>query len=262
RQVPEPLQKVVMRLLAKSPAERFADMGELDRALAACEPACRDVQPLQLGRVQPHVAGGVMTQPAPSRSLLLGGVAAAAGIALLITVAVLGPRLHDRKTRGADPGPRTVSSTRDSTTSPPAPPTVASPQAVASGKPESAPPSVPPEKVASKPDTATADSRKPRSGTKTAPAGGSFTAEPPEIKERLDEAQKLLDGGDGIAALELAKRTQSSGRFARAYRIMTLGSCQDGNIGMAKSAFPNVAAADRAKVVKFCRQHGKDLTTD
>ncbi len=37
RQVPEPLQKVVMRLLAKSPAERFADMAELDRALAACE---------------------------------------------------------------------------------------------------------------------------------------------------------------------------------------------------------------------------------
>ena len=31
--LPEPLQKVVMRLLAKSPAERFADMGELDRAL-------------------------------------------------------------------------------------------------------------------------------------------------------------------------------------------------------------------------------------
>lgn len=265
RQVPEPLQKVVMRLLSKSPTERFADMGELDRALAACEPACRDVPPLQLGRVQPHVAGGVMAQPpAPSRSLLLGGVAAIAAIALLIAVAVLGPRLHDRKTRGADPGPPTVSSTRDTTASPPAPPIVpptpAGSPAGASGKPESGPPTTVPEKGASKPETTTADSRKPRGGTKAAPAGGTFAAESPEIKERLDEAQKLLDSGDGIAALELAKRTQSSGRFARAYRIMTLGSCQDGNIGMAKSAFPNVAAQDRTKVTKFCRQHGKDLT--
>ena len=123
RQVPEPLQKVVMRLLAKSPAERFADMAELDRALAACEPACRDVPPLQLGRVQPHVAGGVMTPPpAPRRSLLLGGVAAVAGLALLVAVAVLGPRLHDRKTRGADPGPAAVRSTPHKPVNPPAPP--------------------------------------------------------------------------------------------------------------------------------------------
>jgi serine/threonine-protein kinase len=266
RQVPEPLQKVVMRLLAKSPAERFADMAELDRALAACEPACRDVPALQLGRVQPHVAGGVVTPPPPGRSLLLGGVAAGAGIALLIAVAVLGPRLRDRKTRGADPSlqPTAASLTTGDRSAVPSPAvaTAASPTVGTGEKPESgraAPPAPAGDKGATKPEPATADARKPRGTPKSAPTG-SFTPEPPEIKEKLDEAQKLLDSGDGIAALELAKRTQSAGRFARAYRIMTLGSCQDGNIGMAKSAFPNVAPQDRAKVIKFCRQHDKDLS--
>ena len=274
RQVPEPLQKLVMRLLAKTPGERFADMGELDRALAACEPACRDVQPLQLGRVQAHVAGGEMPAAASApggRPLWVAMAAAGGGLALVFTVALLGPRLRDRKPGSGDANPPIAAAKPNggSATGPAAvtadKPQVPPPAATDSAtKPDSqnsgAAKSSATDPTAGKPEAGANDGRKPRSKSASGPPAAAFTTETPEIKERLNEAQKLLDSGDGIAALELAKRTQSDGRFARAYRIMTLGSCLDGNIGMARISFPNVASRDRAKVVKFCQEHGKDLT--
>lgn len=274
RQVPEPLQKLVMRLLAKTPGERFADMGELDRALAACESACRDVLPLQLGRVQAHVAGGEMPAAAPSgRPLRVAVAAAGGGLALVFIVALLGPRLRDHKPGAGDatppiaatkPGANTTGPaavTADKTQVPPLPTATDSPT-----KPDKQDPpnsgtakATSADSPAGKTEAGAGEGRKPHGKSPAGPPPAAFTTETPEIKERLNEAQKLLDSGDGIAALELAKRTQSDGRFARAYRIMTLGSCQNGNIGMARISFPNVAPRDRAKIVKFCRDHGKDL---
>jgi hypothetical protein len=266
-----------MRLLAKSPAERFADMAEFDRALAACESACRDVPALQLGRVQALVAGGEFPgsapAPAKSRSLLPVAVIAGLAVALLVVVAVLGPQLRARKLAARDqnkPSPASLTPT-------PLPPVVAP---VPPARPPAAPPAIPPVNgvtpvagVTAVPPTpalpaagkpghrptkpASPDSAKPHGET---PGPAAVAAEPPEVKEKLNEAQKLLDSGDGMAAIDQAKRTLSDGKFSRAYRIMTLASCQSGNVGMAKTYFHNVAAADRSKVIKFCAQHDKELT--
>ncbi len=44
---PKPLREVVMRMLAKQPADRFADPAELDAALARCEEACAGLPALR-----------------------------------------------------------------------------------------------------------------------------------------------------------------------------------------------------------------------
>ena len=81
RQIPEPLQKVVMRLLAKSPAERFPDFAAVDQALVACEAACRDVPALSAGKVSPLMAGTPATAPNDRKTLLIGG--GALGVAVV-----------------------------------------------------------------------------------------------------------------------------------------------------------------------------------
>ena len=265
RQVPEVLQKVVLRLLAKKPTERFANMAELDRALSACESACRDVPALSRGRVQAHIAGGELGTPtaAANRSLLLGGVAAGAAVLMLIAVVTLGPRLRERKLAAVDHGPPTLTGqpTNRGPSGPSTEPT----------NPAGSPPSVSPTRITPTvaPPTPTAltdpeekpakPTSKPLSRGPSPSPKSPFEAEPAEVKEKLDEAQKLLDDGDGMSAVRMAQRTQSAGRFARAYRIMTKGSCQSSNIGDAKMYFHGVAGPDRPQVIKFCRKYDKDL---
>jgi serine/threonine-protein kinase len=265
RQVPEPLQKVVMRLLAKNPNERFADMAELDKALAACEPACRDVAALPAGRVHAFVAGGALPDsPAPSsnRPLVLGGAVAGAAVLLLIGAAVFGPRLRAHR----NPPPVTTPSVDKLATPmvaeapvanpPPARPTAELPSAPVPPAPTPKPPEV--AEPTGKP--APHSGRSPAKSTSASESGGHYDAESQAAKEKLDQAKSLLDSGDGSGAMEWALRTQSDGRYARAYRILTMASCQSANIGKAKTFFHNVAPADRKAVIKYCREHDKDLT--
>jgi serine/threonine-protein kinase len=67
--VPAPLRDVVMRMLMKKPADRFPNPDALDRALQACEKACRDVP----------------SAPRPSRFSLGNGLLAASLSALGLT---------------------------------------------------------------------------------------------------------------------------------------------------------------------------------
>ena len=269
RQVPEVLQKVVLRLLAKSPAERFADMAELDRALAACEPACRDVPALSRGRVQSLVAGGAMAaRPAPNRSLLLGGVAAGSAVVMLLAVIVLGPRLHERKLANQDHNRPTPPVAQNGVPVPPTAPTNpasnptgdqtgTTPKLAVTSSPTPQP--TPPEPPALPDKPIKPAIKTVTKGPATTPAKNAFDPETAEVKEKLNLAQKLLDDGEGREAIRVAQQVQSTGRFARAYRIMTRGSCLSTNIGDARMYFHQVASADRSKLISYCQEHGKDL---
>jgi hypothetical protein len=275
RQVPEPLQKVVMRLLAKNPNERFADMTELDKALAACEPACRDVAALPAGRVQAFVAGGALPEsptPASNRPLVLGAAAAGAGVLLLIGAAVFGPRLRAHHNPPPPPPPMLTSPSTEKPVGPSdaVPPAANPPADKPVAGPPPGPPGPPPPTQRPVPPPAVAEptgkpaphaGRSPGKPTSAPESGGGhYDAEPQAVKEKLDQAKSLLDSGDGTGAMDWALRTQSDGRYARAFRILTMASCQSANIGKAKTYFHNVAPQDRKAVIKYCREHDKDLT--
>src|SRR6185295_12409540 len=89
REVPESLRRVVMRLLEKSAEDRFPDAASLDKALAACEAACRDVPPLTLGKVKPFVAGAKKSAAAEEKLPMLAIGASVLFVSLMVLGGVL-----------------------------------------------------------------------------------------------------------------------------------------------------------------------------
>jgi len=262
REVPEPLQRIVMKLLEKEPAQRYPDVAALERALADCEGSCRDVRPLAKGAVNPTLAGGVVTG-VKSRSLF-----AVLGVTILAAVAMSGlvlrsakPKVrHDALSTAAVTASATsgASGTADPAAKPsPAPtsaaanPTEAREAATATAAPiakDAAPTPV------AKPAVATGG------GTGSKPHAGTATAvsEAPAIKEQLDRVEKLLRDGDYPKAIELANQTTFTQPTVRAYRQMTFAHCKMGNFA-AQGTFHRVAAADRKKLVALCQENGVSL---
>lgn len=294
RQVPEPLQRIVMRLLGKVPDARYPDMAALDAALAACEAACRDVAPLSVGKVQPHTAGGITVPSSSWRpTILIGGGAVLIAAAVLGGVLLLGLRAQQQRDKDKSTTAQTTTSTgakpttvpspsptaEPSTTTPPSP-TAAQPQPEPGIKPTSTPPATTPPgpKPATGPETAGGAQTGPDAVTKPAASGPATSpvavkapqpkpvgnpapaAESPEIKEKLDEAESAIKGGDFNEAVRLARQANSSAPSARGFRILTEAHCRQGSFD-AKAPFFRVAKADRARLVTLCKQHDVDLTS-
>lgn len=274
REVPEPLQRIVMRLLEKEPAGRYADISSVEKALADCEGYCRDARPLARGTIRPVVAGGVV---AGGSKKALG---VALGAALLAAVVISGVLLGAAKLKGRQhDAPKGDSSSTLSAGSP-----SAKPQPEQAAPTEKVPPSVPnaassdvaqakPTQAESRGDQGSA-AKKPENepvtaksateksvaagaptGTKAHAAGSAASAEPPAVKEQLDRAEKLLQDGDYMRAIELARQTTFTAPTPRAFRQLTYAHCKMGNFA-AKATFFRVAPADRKKLISVCQENG------
>ena len=285
RQVPEPLQKVVMRLLSKRPDDRFPDMAALDQALAACEPACRDVPALGAGKVQPHRAGGIAPPTRPLPTLLIGGGAIAFAVVVLGAVLLFGSRLrgkdgaHERAQdkrpaatapasgptaaaatpSAAGPSPATATGPTAAPVPPPATPSPATaPGSLTASKPAG---EVAPAVAATKP-AAAATSRPTPSAASTRPASTPAPAtEPTAVKDKLDEAEAALRRGDLQDVVRLARQANSTAPSSRGFRLLTEAHCRQGSFD-AKAPFFRVARADRARLIALCKQHDVDLVAE
>ena len=236
KEVPEPLQRIVMRLLEKEPTQRYGDIASVERALADCEGYCRNARPMARGTIVPTVAGGIVA-PRNRRSLAL-----VLGLTMLTAVAVSGVVIGSTKLRSR---PATPVAPVASVVSGPG----AEPTAVAAG-PSPTNQVTPADKPADKPAVGTGS--RPHSGIATP------VTEPPAIKEQLDRVEKLLQGGDYSKAIELANQTTFTQPTVRAYRQLTWAHCKMGNFA-AQGTFHRVAAADRKKLIVVCRDNGVTL---
>ncbi|MFO0573298.1 MAG: protein kinase [Polyangia bacterium] len=293
RQVPEPLQKLVMRLLSKRPDDRFPDMAALDQALGACEPACRDVPPLGAGKVQPHRAGGIAPPTRPWPTLLIGGGAITFAVVVLGAVLLLGSRLRgqdgardpahaqaERPTAGAlatgstaaeatpsaaGTSPAAATGSRAAPVPPPAtastanaPGNLAAANAATASKPAG---EVTPAVTATRPAAGTPSKPTPSSPS-SRPAGTPAPAvEPPAVKDKLDDAEAALKRGDLQDVVRLVRQANATAPSSRGFRLLTEAHCRQGSFD-AKAPFFRVARADRARLIALCRQHDVDLVAE
>ena len=266
REVPEPLQRIVMRLLEKEPTQRYPDIGSLERALADCEGYCRDARALSKGTVRPTMAGD-LTVAMQKRSI----VPVIAVTMLAAVVAVSAAVVVSTKLR-AHSGPKVMDSPKlVATAMGPEPARPSVPDAAATGAPDSAAakPATPTATASDHPTTpsvgATATAKpsasdKPSTGSSPRHTASVATpaSEPPAIKEQLDRVEKLLRDGDFPKAIELANQTTFTQPTARAYRQMTFAHCKMGSFS-AQGTFHRVAAPDRKKLVSVCKENGVPL---
>lgn len=252
RQIPDALQKVVLRLLSKKPDERFPDMAAFERALEAAELVCRDVPALTPGKVEPLGAGRPVAGSGEwRRTVALGGGAILLAGGVLVTALLVGPRLRHRT-----PGPQPTDAALPAGTQ--AVPPVEKP-----ASPPATPQVTPPPETPKPPVTVAAAKPETKPETKPSvpkPAAPSVSSkESPAAQEKLDEAERLLKGGDFRSAVDSARRSLADGQSARAYRLIANAYCQMGDLGNAKASFHRVAAADRRAIVALCKKNDIDL---
>ena len=283
RSVPESLRKIVMRLLAKNPDERYASCAELDQALSDCEPACRDVPALskqqaeQLSKTLGAVAataqvGPLPPPPAKRQPLILVGAFFAA-VALVGGVIALAPK-RDRGSKGQVASPvaqpqGSPSEVRNGTQ-----PAIADPGAAASGTPEAVAndtkagthpagahptPPGPSAGPSTAPVTPSKTNQAKVGATSTAPSSTASAKEPAAVKEKLDEAEALLRKGTYDEAASIALKTTFSAPTPRAYRQLVTAYCNMGDLSRSTTYFHRVAAADKRALIALCRKHDIDL---
>jgi serine/threonine-protein kinase len=243
RQVPEPLRQIVDRLLAKLPEHRFPDCGALDRALQACEAACRDVPPLQRDSVQPAVSQLHKGRGAPA-----GLAAAAAAVALaagaLIAVLVLGPRLRQPAVAGGGTAERVE---------PKIEPRI-EPKAAEKGGPG---PEV--QKAGPKAGQKAERPPRPRRGGDEPEQAAPSAPRNPEAAAKLEEAEALFQQKQFQEAIQLAQQSVGVENSVRAWRLITLAHCGRGDLERAKASFHRVPGAARRQVIERCRKFEIEL---
>jgi eukaryotic-like serine/threonine-protein kinase len=81
---------------------------------------------------------------------------------------------------------------------------------------------------------------------------------PLEAQAELDAAESVLDA-DPSEAIRQARHSLSTAKSSRAFSVITRAYCKQGDLGNAKAALHSVGAADRARVLKYCKAAGTDL---
>jgi len=103
----------------------------------------------------------------------------------------------------------------------------------------------------------------PKPGAKAKATDGAKAKEAaaisPEAARDLDEAEAALGAGKPGEALRLAQHSLYAQKSSRAYALIARARCAEGDLGNAKAALAQVAARDRAAVVRGCGKLGVDL---
>ncbi|MCS6915904.1 MAG: serine/threonine-protein kinase [Myxococcales bacterium] len=251
--VPEPLRQVVERLLRKQPEERFPDCGALDRALQACEAACRDVPPLGRNSVQPVVGDAAPTVPRRVGWLLGLGSLAIAG-AMVAAALVYGPALR-RSALSTSTSPDVAQAGSQAL-----PPPVAS-QPGQGGAVGSAA-----QDVAAKPPTRPSREEPHRGRRSGAGAMAIEEVQPdgrpganPEAEAKVAEATRLFEEKKFNEAIRVARQSIGLRDSPQARRLITLSYCALADLEHARAAFHSVPFRDRRSVIAQCLANGVDL---
>jgi serine/threonine-protein kinase len=235
-ETPPAIVAAVERALAKSRDERFPDVGGFVKAVTA-----RSVE------TAPTMAAAAPTaRPAPppvatervARRRPFPVVPAILGVALLGGGAwfVLGrtPAPAPAPAPAVAPSPAVVAK------APEPPPPVATIKAAEPAPPVAVKPADPPPPVAAK-----------------APAKQETLS--PAAASDLAEADAALVAGKSAEAIRLAQHSLYAQKTSRAYGIIARARCAEGDLGNAKAALAQVAARDRAAVVRACGKVGVEL---
>jgi serine/threonine-protein kinase len=100
---------------------------------------------------------------------------------------------------------------------------------------------------------------------KSAAAGGKAAATAARQEALSASVASALAGADPLVdsapneAIRLARRTLTEQKSSRAFAIITRSFCKLGDLGNARANLHNVASADRARVLRYCKAAGTDL---
>jgi serine/threonine-protein kinase len=81
----------------------------------------------------------------------------------------------------------------------------------------------------------------------------------PAVAAELDAAMASLNEGNVAEAVRKARHSLFEQKTSRAFAILTRAYCATGDLGSAQAALRNVAAAERARVVRACKSSGMEL---
>ncbi len=245
--VPAPIAAAIERALAKSPDERFPDVGSFVKAVTArsieTAPTMAVVVPREpVAPPAPSPAGIATERVVPRRSFpivpVIVGVALLGGVGAWFVANRNGPEAP-----AAAPPPIAIAAA-------PLPP----PPAI---KPADQPPPI----ALREPAVEPAKEHDP--GSSRAPGGVPRAAKQetlsPAAASDLAEAEASLDAGRIPDAIRLAQHSLYAQTSSRAYAIIARARCAQGDLGNARAALARVGARDRAAVVRACGKLGVDL---
>ncbi len=241
RAVPEPVRRVIARLLKKDPDDRYSDADALDRALALCEDACRGVAPIPAGSVESTRADSHPGALWTWRSALIIGLGsmAVAGV-VMVLVLLYGPFGRSATQTGIPgPGPRV----------PPTQVTQAVPDLHQKTVPET--PRTPGTEK-HRPNREARDAPKPQDSDPPPEAPASHVSEHKEVREILDRAKHSLDAGELDETIRLARQSLGSQQTPRAHKLIALAFCKKGDLGNARASLFSVAAGHKREVIEAC----------
>ena len=281
--LPAHVAAAIERGMAKSREDRFPDVvafvqalaGEIDfthlakpgtPTLPVGKSASQPLSPSSSPAASPPMAGEHPPQSSrpPQRGPLWIGLGLAGALAIggLVVFLGLGRGPGGSQPPSVQPGPP-PSVQPSGLAPPPASPPQGTPPPLPSPSnavpPPVAPPDAPPNPPAPQAVTPPAPVATPEKPDKSAPARPARSNELPEVAAKLDEAEQLFREGRYMDAVRRAQQSFPLQKTPRAGRIILRSYCAMKDIGGARSALYNVAAKERAELVRACRQLGVDL---
>jgi hypothetical protein len=257
---PPAVVAAVERALAKKPDDRFADVGAFIEALTG-----RPLQTLTGADGAPAVTApraplsqeellGATLAPVPVTASLTGGApTGGAPIALSVAAAPVSRRRSPILWIGAAIVVGAVGlgvAMRPSpTSSPPAPPALATSVPAAPAAQPAPPPVAAPPKVEAPEKPAPQEPAR-------AHAEGPL---PEDVRADLEAAEAALASGDAREAKRLAQHSLLGKRSGRAFSLLTRAACRDGDLTNARANLRAVSGGERASVLRACAAAGLDL---
>jgi serine/threonine-protein kinase len=95
--------------------------------------------------------------------------------------------------------------------------------------------------------------------SKRGAAHADTTAVAPAAAEEIAQAEEALAQGNAADAIRLAQHSLYLGKSTRAFAIIVKARCRQSDLGGARAALAQIAAGQRAAVLRDCAAHGMDL---
>jgi serine/threonine-protein kinase len=256
----------IERAMAKGPADRFSDMSGFVAALTGRELVTTDRRAVRgtSGAVVPSTHRGTIGHADTAAASQLRGElqarpeqgGSARKLAFLLAAIVVGAagtfagvRFLGGTQHGPTPVPANTPTASAGHTLPVHP--IDSP--AIPDQPHTGPAAAKPEDA--EPDKSAVDKKKTEAKTHAVTA----VAEPPEVQELLDQAERALSSDNTKEALLLSDRAMRVQKSTRIFSLQTRIHCHNQDLGNARATFSHVAGGERARVLKYCRAQNTPL---
>ena len=81
----------------------------------------------------------------------------------------------------------------------------------------------------------------------------------PAAASDLKDAQAALEAGKTADAIRLAQHSLYAQKSSRAYALIALARCKEGDLGNANAALAHVTGRERTEVVRGCGKLGLEV---